>query len=98
MAAYLFGNPLTAGRRVDGLNNKILWIVREPKDGHELSVVGQLVNSNGPPMDWSFPDDSGPGEIYPSTVDVPAAGCWHFSLRWGQNEAQIDLVYKPGLA
>jgi hypothetical protein len=38
-----------------------------------------------------FPDDASPGEIYPSIVDLPAAGCWRLTLRWSGHAASIDL-------
>jgi hypothetical protein len=40
-----------------------------------------------------LPPNSSPGEIYPSEVDVPSPGGWHFDLRWGKNKASVDLVY-----
>ena len=95
MAAYVFGSPLTAGQRTDGKQNKILWIVQEPKGGNALSIIGRQVDTVGPSLMLSVPDDSGPGEIYPSIVDVPAPGCWHLSLSWGNNHASIDLDYPP---
>jgi hypothetical protein len=38
--------------------------------------------------------DSFPGEIYPTTVEVPNAGCWHFELAWGGNKTSVDLLYR----
>src|ERR1700704_5272742 len=35
------------------------------------------------------------GEIYPSIVDVPRPGCWHVTLRWGPNTAELNLNYQP---
>ena len=37
--------------------------------------------------------DSSPGEIYPSIVDVPSPGCWHFTLSWAGHHDEIDLLY-----
>jgi hypothetical protein len=38
--------------------------------------------------------NSGPGEIYPSIVDVPQAGCWHFDLSWSGHKASVELLYR----
>jgi len=42
----------------------------------------------------SFPANSGPGEIYPSVVDVPEAGCWAFTLRFAGLTAEVELAYR----
>ena len=39
------------------------------------------------------PANSGPGEIYPSIVDVPTAGCWVLNLAWGAHRAALALPY-----
>ena len=41
------------------------------------------------------PANSGPGEIYPSIVEVPFAGCWHVELAWGPNMDAVDLTCLP---
>jgi hypothetical protein len=40
-----------------------------------------------------FPAASSPGEIYPSYVNVPTAGCWRLVLHWAGHTDQIDLRY-----
>ena len=42
------------------------------------------------------PASSGPGEIYPTIVEVPFVGCWHVELAWGPNTDAVDLIYLPG--
>ncbi len=91
-AGFLFAYPLRAGN-VSNPNNKILWVVGLPRDGNPLRVEGHPLSTSSPTIDQSFPDNSGPGEIYPSIVDVPTAGCWHFDLTWGPNKTTVDLVY-----
>jgi hypothetical protein len=91
-AGFLFAYPLRAGT-VSDPNNKILWVVGVPRDGSPLRVVGHPLNASAPSVDYSFPDNASPGEIYPSIVDVPTAGCWHFDLSWGPNQTSVDLVY-----
>jgi hypothetical protein len=91
-AGFLFAYPLRAGN-VSNPNNKILWVVGIPRGGSDLHVTGHPQNAITPTIDQSFPADSSPGEIYPSIVDVPTAGCWHFDLSWGKNKTSVDLVY-----
>jgi hypothetical protein len=40
------------------------------------------------------PANSSPGEIYPTVVDVPAPGCWHFDLHWADHDASVELEYR----
>lgn len=91
-AGFLFAYPLRAGD-VSDPNNKILWVVGIPRDGSPLHVSVHPFNATAPKVDYTFPDNASPGEIYPSIVDVPSAGCWHFDLSWGPNETGIDLIY-----
>lgn len=89
---YLFGYPLRAGHPTDP-TNKILWVVRQPRDGSDLVLSAHPVRRPAPVVRVSEPDDSSPGEIYPSIVDVPKAGCWAFTLRWHGNTDTLDLLY-----
>jgi len=86
---YLFSS-LTAGPT----DNKILWYVRLPRNGQPLTAEGHPLGASGPLVRFSQPANSGPGEIYPSGPSVPAAGCWHFTLTWDGNSAQVDLFFK----
>lgn len=86
---YLFSYPLRSGP--DG--NKILWYVRAPRGGQSLVAVGHPVGASQPIASFSKADDSSPGEIYPSGVTVPAAGCWRFHLAWNGYAADIDLLF-----
>jgi hypothetical protein len=88
---YLFSYPLHAGP--DG--NKILWYVRAPRGGRPLIADGHPVGSALPAVHFSQPDNSGPGEIYPSGVTVPSPGCWRFHLRWNGYAADVDLLFNP---
>jgi len=91
-AGFLFAYPLRAGN-VSNPNNKILWVVGIPREGSDLHVTGHPQDATTPKVDQTFPANSSPGEIYPSIVDVPTAGCWHLNLSWGKNAASVDLVY-----
>ena len=91
-AGFLFGYPLTAPSRPD-MSNKILWVVRTPRDGQALVITARRVGASRPVVHVQLPADSVPGEIYPSIIDVPAPGCWHFTLRWHHASATVDLQY-----
>lgn len=89
-AGFLFAHPLKGGRAANP-NNKILWVVGVPRAGNDLEVEVSQTGTAGESL--AFPADSGPGDIYPSIVDVPNPGCWHFLLSWGPNKATADLIY-----
>ena len=86
--AFLFGDPMAAGE-----NNKILWIVRQPRGGRPLVITATLPGSSARPRHYSKAADSSPGEIYPTTVSVPVPGCWHFALAWNGHHSRIALGY-----
>lgn len=90
-AGFVFGYPLTVGRTEP--NNKILWVVGKPRNGSPMILSGHPVSAQSPSDGWRFEADSGPGEIYPSIVNVPQAGCWQFDLSWAGNHATVDLSY-----
>lgn len=96
---YLWVHPLytpESGTR----SNKILWYVRYPRDGSPLVVTGRLRSGHGRTVRESFPDNSTPGEIYPSDITVPRPGCWSFTLRWAGHTDRVDLLFTrlPGNA
>lgn len=91
-AGFVFGYPLRSGQPANG-SNKILWVVDRPRDGNDLIVSGHPLNAAAPTTNASFPDNSGPGAIYPSEIDVPRPGCWHFDLSWGPNHTSAELVF-----
>jgi hypothetical protein len=92
VAAILFGNPLRSGHPTDR-SNKILWIVRAPRNGHPLHLTARLLHVTSPTLRIAEEAGSAPGEIYPSVVDVPTPGCWHLTLDWDGNHAALDLRY-----
>lgn len=93
VAAIVFGNPLRAGDPTDQ-TNKILWIMRLPRLGSPLTIEATPLHATAPLIRRSWPPDSSPGEIYPSDVNVPTAGCWQLTLRWAGHTDWIDLHYK----
>ena len=91
-AGFLFGNPLRVGHP-ENPANRILWVVRTPRQGSQLVVDGHPLGATEPQVHLAQPANSSPGEIYPSIVDVPTAGCWQFDLRWAHSHAQVELNY-----
>jgi hypothetical protein len=91
--AVVFGFPLRAGTPANR-TNKVLWIVRLPRNGSPLTVTARPMRGAGPSVHASWPADSGPGEIYPSYLNVPHAGCWRVTLSWAHHSDSIDLHYR----
>ena len=91
-AGFIFGYPLRAGHRTSP-SNKILWVVRTPREGGPLILAIHPIASPTPLVRLSRAADSGPGEIYPSGIEVPTAGCWHFTIRWSTGRAELNLRF-----
>lgn len=92
IAAFLFGDPLRAGRiPPDEPRNKILWIVRNSPEGQPqpLNVAIFKPGAEKPTDRWQF---SG-SKFYPSRVTAPTPGCWHFVLDWNGHRATLDLEF-----
>jgi hypothetical protein len=91
-AGFLFGFPLMAGNP-EPYSDKILWVVASPRDGMPLVLTGHPLHAARPVVSSTWPADSSPGEIYPSEIEVPAPGCWQFTLSWNGHADTIDLWY-----
>jgi hypothetical protein len=65
-----------------GLNMKVPWWVNGER-GQSLNLSGSRLDAEGS-FAQEFPMASSPAGVFPSTVDVPAAGCWLFRLRTGR--------------
>ncbi len=78
-----------------GRNNKILWVSKLPVAiGSSLEITARrLVGGTtvGPVQRRTIA--GGPG---PSIIDMPAAGCWQFTLRWSGHTDTVDLAYAAG--
>ena len=90
-AGAFFFATLRAGHP-DNPSNKVLWIVRFPRNGHPLEITARLGRDPAQVVRISRPADSSPGEIYPSYVDLPKPGCWHLALAWGGHRASVDVA------
>src|SRR5450631_593462 len=86
--AILFAQPLTSPPAA-GRGNKILWVSQLPASTPgDLNIEASL----GP----SLVTRTVPGGPGPSLVDLPRAGCWHLTLRWGGHIDTMSLLYsKP---
>lgn len=82
-------------RAADAQNfvNKVIWVVRTPRDGAPLQVALHPRSAVTPAVELSQTANSGPGNIYPMLIDVPTPGCWHVTLRWATGQAELDLRY-----
>jgi len=91
-AGFLLGYPLMAGNP-QPYSDKILWVVASSRGGMPLRLTGHPLHAARPVVSSTWPPDSSPGEIYPSEIDVPAPGCWQFTLSWNGHTDTIDLWY-----
>ncbi len=89
IVAILFGGSLYANSQ----NNKILWVAREPLPVMSVSPMTIRATLNGTHLVASRELPHGPG---PSSVDLPAPGCWTLNLRWAGLQDQVDLWYTAG--
>ena len=93
IAALLFSFPLEVPRG-GRPQNKVLWVPRRtPQEPTSLRVRAQRMTGDravGDPVTRVLPD--GPG---PSTVDLPAAGCWRLRLAWADTSDELDVRYVP---
>jgi hypothetical protein len=89
--AYVFATQLVAGSspRVDGSNNKVLWVAMDSPSGANVVVEGS-------PLGRSEPVVSIAGG--PSIVDVPTAGCWTFRLSWSANGRHSSIINLQALS
>jgi hypothetical protein len=89
MVAILWSDhdPLVVPPATDR-NNKILWVARVTP-GSSLHIRARLVGTD---RSASRTVAGGPG---PSTIDLPAPGCWSLDLQWGDQHDHLQLEYAP---
>jgi len=89
LTAILWADPLLSPPPKDH-NNKILW-VSPTNSGSDLRISAQrMIGSTkvGSPVGRKV--IGGPG---PSIINLLAAGCWRFTLRWSGQLDTLDLTY-----
>jgi hypothetical protein len=86
IVGVLFGEPLHSPPQPDH-SNKILWVSRPAADSSPLQISAAL---NGSDLTAAREIAGGPG---PSTVDLPKAGCWTFTLTWSGHTDRVDIPY-----
>jgi hypothetical protein len=92
IVAILWGSPKTslyAPPRKDQ-NNKILWVARQPLSVMSLSPLTIRATLNGTHLAASRELPNGPG---PSSVNLPAPGCWTLNVSWAGHQDQVELWY-----
>jgi hypothetical protein len=90
-AAFFFSHPLRPGRSTTEAN-KILWVVRYPRNGQPLTVSAAQPGAGMRPVRAQWSANAEPGEIYPSALAVPRPGCWRLTLAWAGHRAAIDVA------
>lgn len=72
--------------------SKLMWFVGLPRNGSALSIGAHPTGSSSPVVTESLPANA-LEEVYGDGIAVPTAGCWHLTLSWASNKAEIDLPY-----
>ena len=93
IVAILWGGPKTslyAPPHKGYENNKILWVARLPLPVMSPAPMTIRATLNGTHLVASRELQYGPG---PSSVDLPAPGCWTLNLSWAGLQDQVDLWY-----
>ena len=81
----------TPSATFDGPKQQILWVSRQVTIADRLDISAQQMDGAmavGDPVKQSVA--GGPG---PSIVDLPAAGCWRFTVTWADRTDSLDLEY-----
>ena len=91
-------------KRIDVGQTAASWVVMADPDGNEFCVMSTACRpsrhrptiSDHRSVRWrGRRSRPAPGEIYPSIVDVPTAGCRRFAPTWAGHRGHVDLLYKP---
>lgn len=87
----LFTPPLRSPKSEDN-TNKILWVVDSSRNDQPLRISGRQVGTSKS-FRVTQAANAEPGNVYPTVVDAPDAGCWHLTLSWGASTDTIDLPF-----
>jgi hypothetical protein len=86
----------TLGEPVDPLTSRVpgpkeVWY----KPSHSLlTVTGRRIDGDAPQLVYNL---SGSGQIEPSEIDFPTAGCWQIEAKASTSELRLVVLVKPGL-
>ena len=72
--------------------NKILWTSEQTEGSADLLISASL-NGSTLHVERRVEGNMTPGSSRPSIIDVPEAGCWTFSLRWGETSDAVAVRY-----
>ena len=79
----------TDGRVAHDTGTQIIWWVRG-RGAKTLTIVGRRTDSPGSFHETvTGPTAQGANTVFPSIVDVPAAGCWTLEVRSGTSSASL---------
>jgi hypothetical protein len=60
--------------------------------GPELAISAHPVGAAEPVVTLRFPAATSPPGAYPSTLDVPTAGCWHLDVELGGTKSSLEVL------
>ncbi|WP_263732145.1 hypothetical protein [Cellulomonas sp. SG140] len=83
-------DPLVAPP-VAGRNNKILWVPRVASPVGTPLQIRATLTATGTTANRTVENGLGP-----STIDLPAPGCWSLDLTWGDHHDHLELAYASG--
>lgn len=78
--------PASSADPQDG--TKILWVSRLPQEPMQPLVIEATLDGTTTPLTREVP--GGPG---PSTIQLPAAGCWRLDLSWSGHQDRMMLRF-----
>ncbi len=73
---------------------KVLWVSHDARRD-PLTISAHPASSAAPVVRFEFPEALGPAGNYPSGIEIPDPGCWHFDLAIGDTSAAMDLLVVP---
>ncbi|QBD80761.1 hypothetical protein EPA93_34255 [Ktedonosporobacter rubrisoli] len=69
---------------------KILWSIDNPQASKTIAITGrQLLDPQMKTFSQTFLSADTPAKMYPSTINVPAAGCWQLTLKSGMTTGTL---------
>jgi hypothetical protein len=93
-ASFGWPEPLTSPPLRDR-RNKILWMLSRPARTASTAdlLISASLNGSDLHVQRRVEGQVTPGSSRPSVINLPAAGCWTFSLRWGDQNDVVSVRY-----